>query len=318
MKWLKLGQIFDFDESPFAGKYVSHAQSPQALVLKDRVRIYFSTRISDAPGQFLSHVQFVDYDLDFRNLIGFSDHVVVPLGELGTFDEHGIFPLSPVVVGDKVYGYTNGISRRVSVAVETGAGLVISSNGGETFIKSGDGPVLSATTYEPVLVGDPFVRVFKDRFHMFYVFGRKWSESTDGSLAERVYKVGHAVSDDGVNWHKENNQILPDVIDENECQALPTVIKIEGRYHMYFCFRHMAGFRYQKGRGYRLGYAYSDDLSDWKRDDAGAGIGLSSSGWDSEMMCYPNIFECQDRVYLLYNGNNFGRSGFGLARLIGD
>ena len=113
MKWQKLGQIFDFETSPFAEKFLSHAQSPQALVLDDRVRVYFSTRRSDKPDQFLSYVQYVDFDFDFKNVLGYSDHEVIALGKLGTFDEHGIFPLSPTKVGDKVYGYTNGISRRV-------------------------------------------------------------------------------------------------------------------------------------------------------------------------------------------------------------
>jgi predicted GH43/DUF377 family glycosyl hydrolase len=239
---------------------------------------------------------------------------VIPLGELGTFDEHGIFPLSPTRVGDKVYGYTNGISRRTSVDVESGAGFAVSSDGGKTFQKPGPGPVLSTSLYEPFLVGDPFVRVFNDTFHMFYLFGKKWSEATDDHASERVYKIGHAISHDGLEW-KRLGGIISDRIDENECQALPTVIEINGRYHMYFCYRSMVGFRTEKGKGYQLGYAYSDDLDQWTRDDGVAGIELSEEGWDSEMMCYPNIFESRGNIYLLYNGNNFGRDGFGLAKL---
>jgi hypothetical protein len=33
------------------------------------------------------------------------------------------------------------------------------------------------------------------------------------------------------------------------------------------------------------------------------------------MLCYPNLFECDGRTYLLYNGNEFGRHGFGIAIL---
>ncbi|MEP7093170.1 MAG: hypothetical protein ABI793_03865, partial [Flavobacterium sp.] len=54
----------------------------------------------------------------------------------------------------------------------------------------------------------------------------------------RVYKIAHAVSVDGVNWQKEDGkQIIADILNEDECQALPTVLKIGNRYHMYFCFR---------------------------------------------------------------------------------
>jgi hypothetical protein len=80
----------------------------------------------------------------------------------------------------------------------------------------------------------------------------------------------------------------------------------------------MAGFRDEKGKGYRLGYAYSDDLTHWTRDDEHAGTELSAEGWDAEMMCYPNVFEHNNTIYLLYNGNNFGRNGFGIAKLISE
>lgn len=318
MQWQKLGQILTFDKSPFKDRFASHAQSPQALVLSDRIRVYFSTRTLDETGKFISHVQYADYDPDFKGIIDHSEHEVIPLGKLGTFDEHGIFPLSPTRVGDKVYGYTNGISRRTSVDVESGAGFAVSSDDGKTFQKPGDGPLMSASLYEPFLVGDPFVRFFAGKFHMFYLYGKKWSEATEGGSSERVYKIGHAVSDDGINDWQRTGGIIPDKVDENECQALPTVIELQGRYHMYFCFRHMAGFRTEKGKGYQLGYAYSDDLKTWTRDDDNAGIGLSDEGWDSEMMCYPNIFESDNTVYLLYNGNNFGRNGFGIAKLKGN
>jgi len=316
MKWQKLGQIFEFDKSPFSDRYASHAQSPQALVLEDRVRIFFSTRKIDKEHKFLSYVQYVDYAPDFKSIIGYSDHEVIPLGDLGCFDEHGIFPLSPTKAGNKIYGYTNGIARRVSVDVESGIGFAVSTDNGETFQKLGHGPILSASINEPFLVGDAFVQVFDGQFHMFYIFGKKWSEPTEDQAPERVYKIGHATSADGINWQKTDGFIIADKVDENECQALPTVIKIGKRYHMYFCYRHMAGFRTEKGKGYRLGYAYSEDLVKWTRDDEHAGIDLSEDGWDSEMMCYPNIFEFNNSVYLLYNGNNFGKYGFGIAKLV--
>ena len=40
------------------------------------------------------------------------------------------------------------------------------------------------------------------------------------------------------------------------------------------------------------------------------------TGGISEMQCYPHLFECDQKIYLLYNGNEFGRHGFGLAVLV--
>lgn len=318
MKWQKLGQIFEFRQSPFKDRFVSHAQSPQAVVFPEFVRVYFSTRFYDTPTTFVSVPQYVDYTKDFKKIINFSTKDIIKQGNLACFDEHGIFPFSPTVVGDKIYAYTTGWTRRVSVDVDSAMGLAISENNGESFHRLADGPVLSASLYEPFLVADGFVRKFNGMFYIFYIFGQRWSEKAPGHDCERVYKLAYATSDDGLNWTKANKCIITDVIDENECQALPTVIKIGSRYHLYFCYRHMIGFRTEKGRGYRLGYAYSDDLEAWTRDDKAGGLDLSGAGWDSEMMCYPNIFEMEGQIYLLYNGNHFGRDGFGLAVLERD
>jgi hypothetical protein len=151
---------------------------------------------------------------------------------------------------------------------------------------------------------------------MWYIFGTAWKRSTEGAAPERTYKIGHAVSRDGFVWEKEEaRQIIDDRLDAEESQALPTVARIGDRYHMIFCYRQSTDFRVNKERGYRLGHAWSHDLRQWTRDDAGVGIEVSVSGWDSDMQCYPNLFECDGREYLLYNGNEFGRHGFGIAIL---
>src|SRR5690606_25511582 len=95
----------------------------------------------------------------------------------------------------------------------------------------------------------------------------------------------------------------------------PTVIKIQDTFHMYFCYRYATDFRNNPSRGYRLGYAYSHDGRNWQRADEEKGIDVSVSGWDSEMMCYPHLFNMQDQIFMLYNGNSFGKEGFGLAKL---
>lgn len=318
MKWRKLGNIFDPTAHGLEG-FDCHdfAQSPQTLVFDDFVRIYFSTRKSDSEGMFLSHIRFVDFSKDFSRIINHSTEEVIPLGDLGTFDEHGIFPINPIKYENRILAYSCGWSRRVSVSVETSTGISESFDGGKTFQKLGLGPVLSSSLYEPMLVGDSFVQHYNGEFHMWYIFGKEWLYPSNHEPPARVYKIAHAVSKNGIDWTKEEGrQIIEDIIDVNECQALPSVIKIGNRYHMYFCFRHATDFRDNPKRGYRLGYAYSDDLKNWIRKDDLKGIDVSTNDWDSDMMCYPHIFSVDKKVYLLYNGNKFGKFGFGLAELM--
>lgn len=317
MKWKKLGKIFDPTQYKLPNDCMQFAQSPQALVFDNFVRIYFSTRsIDKRNGKYLSHIAFVDMQKNLHDVIRVSDETVIALGELGCFDEHGIFPMSVMRYGDAVYGYTCGWNRRVSVSVDTGIGLAISRDDGLTFRRIGNGPVLAVSLHEPCLVGDGFVKVISGLFHMWYIFGTGWKSFSTDATPDRTYKIGHATSVDGINWVKEEaRQIVPDRLGADESQALPTVIEIDGRYHMFFCYRQSSDFRQNKDRGYRVGHAWSDDLANWTRDDDDPHLDVTPSDWDSDMLCYPHVFECDGNIYLLYNGNEFGRYGFGLALL---
>ncbi len=320
MKLMKRGKVFDPTQHKLPNGCTEFAQSPQALVFSDFVRVYFSTRVRDAAGaMYLSHVAYVDFDTDFNTILGVSANPVIALGTLGTFDEHGIFPFNPLRHGDTIMAFTCGWSRRSSVPVETSIGVAYSYDAGETFRKLGDGPILTSSLREPVLVGDPFVQVFDDCYHMWYIYGTQWIESNGTEPPARVYKIAHATSADGIHWNKEEGrQIIPDKLNSNECQALPTVTRIGSRYHMYFCYREATDFRKNPARGYRLGYAHSDDLTNWTRDDSASGLNVAEGDWDSDMMCYPHLLQCDNKVYMLYNGNDFGRFGFGLAALDGQ
>jgi hypothetical protein len=317
MRWRKLGKIFDPTQQSLPSKCETFAQSPQALVFAGFVRIYFSTRSVDKNnGKYLSHIAFVDMSRSLRNIVRVSDRTVIDLGGLGCFDEHGIFPMSVLRHGDVIYGYTCGWNRRVSVSVDTAIGLAISRDGGLTFQRIGDGPVLSASLHEACLVADAYVKIINGVFNMWYIFGTGWKRYAPDIPPDRTYKIGHAISCDGIEWVKEEaKQIIPERLGADESQALPTVIEIAGCYHMFFCYRQSFDFRKNKQRGYRIGHAWSRNLKEWIREDDNPSFAGTPGEWDSDMQCYPNVFECDGKVYMLYNGNDFGRYGFGVAEL---
>ncbi|MCX6874489.1 MAG: hypothetical protein NTW21_11900 [Verrucomicrobia bacterium] len=315
MKWNRRGLIFDPTRICLPNGCLEYAQSPQALPLEEGVRVYFSTRTKDHLGKFLSHISYVEFDPTFSTIKAVAEHVVIPLGETGDFDEHGIFPIHIFRDGDEIWGYTTGWSRRASVSADASIGLAVSRNGGRTFRKIGKGPVLTSSLHEPFLIGDAFVLKTDGVYHMWYIFGLRWLRAAPDTPPDRIYKIGHASSQDGLNWEKEGRAIIADRLGEDECQALPSVLHFGGIYHMVFCYRKHTGFRTERSSAYRLGYAYSRDMKHWVRDDAALGLELSPDGWDSEMMCYPHLFAYADRICLLYNGNHFGKFGFGLAEL---
>jgi hypothetical protein len=95
----------------------------------------------------------------------------------------------------------------------------------------------------------------------------------------------------------------------------PCVLQdIRGLYTMWYSYRGETGFRTDRRQSYRIGYAESKDGLAWTRMDELAGIGLSDTGWDSDMVAYPYVTTISTgRAQLFYNGNGFGRSGFGYA-----
>ncbi len=315
MKWKKLGKVFNPTEHQLPNGCLEFAQSPQALLLDDRVRIYFSTRERDSTGKFLSHVAFADFSRDMRRLLEVSRKSIMDLGGLGCFDEHGIFPINVLRDGDRVMAYTTGWNRKVSVSADASIGLAISHDDGLTFQRYGSGPLLTASLNEPFLVADAFVQKFDGTYHMWYIYGTAWKTFNDAEPLQQVYKIAHADSPDGIIWRRDGRQIISNCLNADECQALPTVMRLDGVYHMWFCYRQAHGFRQDSSRAYRIGYARSTDLENWVRDDSLAGIDVSAEGWDSQMQCYPHVFVCDGAAYLLYNGNEFGRHGFGLAVL---
>jgi hypothetical protein len=277
--------------------------------------VYFSTRERDSGGKYLSHIAYADFSRDMGKLIGISNQTVLPLGGLGCFHEHGIFPINVLKDNGRLMAYTTGWNRKVSVSADASIGLAFSYDDGQTFQHYGSGPLLTASLNEPFLVADAFVKRYGDNYHMWYIYGTKWQKFSENDQPDRVYKIAHATSLDGMTWLRDGRHIISDRLNSDECQALPTVIFYGGIYHMYFCYRQAYDFRLESSRGYRIGYAYSRDLKNWVREDEKSGIDVSIEGWDSQMQCYPHLFECDGKVFLLYNGNEFGRLGFGLAIL---
>lgn len=316
-RWQPLGKLFDPALQPVLGRQVTYSQSPQAIDTGDCVRIYFTCRFRDTASTFISLPAFVDFDRKLTSPLEVASRPLLSPAKLGAFDEHGIFPFSPATIGGEIHAFTTGWSRRKSVSVETGIGLVKSDDGGTTFKRTGPGPVLTASLHEPYLVADAFVRAFNGAYHMWYIYGTRWQSYPDSPQPERTYKIAHALSKDGFTWQKDEarEQLISDCLGENECQALPSVIYHGGLYHMVFCFRETTGFRNIPTRGYHLGYAWSKDLKKWERNDAL--LNISSQGnWDNETMSYPNFFACDGHLYLFYCGNNFGERGFGGFRLL--
>ena len=81
-------------------------------------------------------------------------------------------------------------------------------------------------------------------------------------------------------------------------------------------FNYFIQFEKKSLRSYRLGYAESADGVSWNRLDNKLNLDVSESGFDSEAIMYAAPIEINDETFVFYNGNEFGKDGFALAKLI--
>lgn len=304
--WRKRGLIFRPEGQ--GGWMNSHAQVPTALVLDDRIRIYVASR----PKAGLSLTGFVDLDLSpSHRVIGVSSQPILDPGGPGTFDEHGIMPSAVVRDGRRVRLYYSGWSRLAGEApYHNTTGLAVSDDEGSTFVRECPGPVLDRSPGEPYSATSPCIVRNNDTWHAFYSSGLGWVRIDD--KWEHIYDLRHACSDDGVNWRRTTEPAVPQTFAE-EALTRPTIVQREdGGWDMWFCHRGSRNFR-SDGDAYRIGFARSNDLWTWHRDDGAAAIDVSRKGFDDEMIAYPCVIRVGPRLLMFYNGNGFGRDGFAWA-----
>lgn len=314
LQWKKVGHVYEAnEESDFA---YSHGKSRAIIAIDDFIRAYticYSRPTSD--GLISSRTYYVDLDRqNLTKIIGRGSAPIMDLGGLGEFDEHGVMGECVVRRGDELWMYYDGWSRKSSVPYEWSIGLAISRDGGGTYKKHGRGPILSPSYSEPFLFASPFVLPIEagGKWHMWYLGGDSW-KLDDSGKPYAIYTLKHATSFDGISWIRESVQCVKSVVDE-ECQAGPTVFAMNGLYHMIFSHR-SAKRNNTRTQGYRLGHAVSTDLLHWERVDEAMSFEGKMSTWDSEMICYPQVVEIDNRFYLFYSGNEYGRTGFGVAEL---
>ena len=309
MEWKKLGHIYEV-----AGRHgfdLTHCHKPTPLLVDDdTLRVYFGTR--DERNR--TRTTFIDLDpLNLLKIKYIHDRPVIDLGKIGAFDDSGANVCSIVRDGGRVLMYYIGANTSTTVHMRNAVGIAVSEDGGLTFRRMYDGPVLDRTKDEPYYIGAAEVLREGDLWKCYYTSGNEW-RIIDGK-PEIDYQIKYATSRNGIDWLRDNLQVIQPAYDSEVC-ARPSVWHENGLYHMYFSRRSMAGFRQTSSSGYRAGYARSTDGVTWQRLDNEAGLPPAPSGWDSEGIAYPYYFNLSGRELLFYNGNQFGRSGFGVAERI--
>lgn len=311
MNWIKKGLIFK-PQRIYAWMH-SHAQVPFAeMVSPEIVRVYFGTRDQ----QNRTVTTYLELDAaDLTKIVYLHDQPVLSLGSLGAFDDCGVMPSWIVKHKGARYLYYTGWNVQQTVPYKLGIGLAVSSDYGQHFERVSAGPVMSVCRSEPFWCAQPSVLVEGGIWRMWYLSCSGWR--VIDQHPEPYYRVKYAESHDGLDWTIKD-RVCIDYDNYTDAIGRPCVVKRGQLYHMFYSYRRASGYRTDPSRSYRIGYAVSRDGLVWEKNDAASGISISPRGWDSQMIEYCHVWDHKGSEYMIYNGNGFGRSGFGLATLASD
>ena len=167
-------------------------------------------------------------------------------------------------------------------------------------------PLMGSDSTDPLSLSYPWVlKNETGSYGMWYGSVTNW----DVGNGEMLAPIKFASSADGHLWQR-TGLALPFELGRAQAFSRPTVIgDIRNGYEMWFSYRSGSGEKY------RIGYAVSKDGHMWELALEDAGIDVSADGWDAEMIEYPFVFDHKGRRYMLYNGNGYGKTGFGMAVL---
>lgn len=223
-------------------------------------------------------------------------------GPLGAFDDSGAIGSRLVRHDGREHLFYVGWARGVTVPFVLSIGLAISEDCGASFTRVSSAPVIGRSDADPFLATAPWVLLEDGRWRMWYTSGVRWVRTDSGPM--HYYRIVYAESADGVSWHP-TGRVCIDFADEHEyALGRPCVVRDTDRYRMWFSCR---------GSSYRIGYAESEDGLTWQRDDEHAGLTATGEGWESRSVEYACVFDHGGRRWMLYNGNDYGATGIGLA-----
>ena len=307
--WRKLGCLYSPEGKTRHPKLLTHAANPLAVHLEEDIyRIFYSGR--DAQNR--SSVGAVDINILTQEIVTDHPEPFFLHGEAGSFYADGVSIGCIYDNQDATYMLFMGWQSPADSHWRGDIGRLRLTTDRQLHLDQTT-PFISSNAVDPISLSYPWVlhnseQKSASRYRMWYGSTKSW----DAGNGEMLHVIKEAHSEDGEHWLRDG-VTLPNELGVAQAFSRPTVFKATNNsLHMWFSYR--SG----DGTPYRIGYAYQHNQQPWTLALDTAGINVSDTGWDAEMIEYPFVFLHKEQLYLLYNGNGYGKSGFGLAKLDGN
>lgn len=296
--WIRKGNIFDRH----------HSQVPVVDTDNENFwRIYYSKRINNKSYPF-----YIDVEMgNPHKILNESEKPILKLGDIGKFDVSGIMPTEIIKVGDLKYLYYIGWTNRFDVPYHNTLGLAVSNDNGNTWEKFSDGPIFGTSYKEPGYVGTISILKQNDEYHGFYLSCRQWK--IFDNKPEPIYDIKHSISSNGIDWTPLETAINLENDEGGISKA--SVIDYEGKFLIWYSVRKENDYRTNPKNSYRIKCSQSNDLINWKKINK-YNLDIDPlSEWDNIMVEYPHIIKYNNKLFMFYNGNGFGKTGIGYATI---
>lgn len=312
MEWEKKGKIFD--HSTFnLDWFKKNAMMPLPYVLNDKIMRVFATFCNEDNVGRIGYV-----DLNIKNpseIVGYSTKPVIDIGEAGTYDDNGVVTGSLFEDEDKLYLFYSGYQLCKKIPYMIFSGAAVSTDKGETFKKlNREVPMLDRVPTEKNFRCVPNIIQQGTTFKMWYLADcfpqSTWLINNDKGKMQPVYSERYLESQDLLSWDGAGQSVLDFASKDEHGLSIGSIWIDDGIYKCIYSIRSLS-------KGYRLGYAESDDGKKFSRKDAELKLDVTPGEFDSEMMCFAKLIKTKDKTYLFYSGNGYGLAGIGYAELVG-
>lgn len=304
MNWGEKSLLLTKKEFPIWGKESAMLPTPIQLS-EDLIRVY--TTFCDEKN--VGRIGYFDINPDDPlSVINISTEPVLNIGEAGSFDDNGVAACSVVKVGQLLYMYYAGFEICKNIRYRILTGLAISSDGGNTFIRHSQTPILERSDDELYFRCGPFVKHINNKFHMWYVGGSSWATHNNQTLP--VYDLRYIESDDGLQWPSKGRVVMHITDKDEHGFGRPYIVSetdLTAQYQLHYSIRKISH------GAYRLGFATSADGLNWDRKDDELNLDVSTEGFDSKAIMFAAPLKLNNKQWLLYNGNGFGKDGVAIV-----
>lgn len=297
----RLGRIFvpdgsiDWMRSHASNPFIRSQAGSQAKVL-------FSPR--DRNNR--SHIAglTLTYDDGYLAVSKVEESPLLEPGPPDSFDKDGVTMGCTVQIDDEEYLYYVGWSLEPDVPFRTQIGIARWNSSRDRFERLQDSPIIKRDEMDLHSFSYPWVvRGTDGLLWMYYGTATEWKDSTE----TQHHVIRLAKSSDGISWIKVEEPVLNPISPEIAV-VRPAVYQDKAGYRMWFCSREANG-------PYRIFCAQSSDGVTWLRNETQLFVQSDEDEFDSEMQCYAVELNYANERHLLYNGNGYGRTGFGVVLL---